>query len=137
LDPDERIIGILTMLGMIVRASRVRAEWGLDWLAGCMAGRSKTKTALFRCSGGGVIVPVVLLTFAAATRVSCRCRTLWRAFVERHLLEREGVLRGDDLSPKWLALFFAAAWSRRSWRRRSSAASSCSGGAAGGARPPG
>jgi hypothetical protein len=102
MSPDERIIGILTMLGMIVVLLLYARHAGLDWRR--LYGRPVEREQLPLLA---VIVPVMLLTFAAAYAVFIPLSYLWPRFVERYLLEPKAFFEVTTF-PQWLALFVAA-----------------------------
>jgi membrane protease YdiL (CAAX protease family) len=99
---DERIIGILTMLGMIAVLLWCARRAGLDWRR--LFGRPVERDQLPLLA---VIVPVILLTFAAAYAVFVPLSYVWPRFVERHLLEPRAFFEVTTF-PQWLALFVAA-----------------------------
>jgi membrane protease YdiL (CAAX protease family) len=101
-DPDERLIGILTMLGMIGVLLLYAKRAGHDWrpLYGPPGEREQLPLLT-------VIVPVILLTFAAAYAVFVPLSYVWPRFVERHLLAPRAFFDVTTF-PQWLALFVAA-----------------------------
>jgi hypothetical protein len=99
---DERVTGILSMLGMVLVLLVCARRAGLDWRR--LYGRPLEREQLPLLT---VIVPVILLTFAAAYAVFVPLSYLWPRFVERHLLEPREFFHVTTV-PQWLALFFAA-----------------------------
>ena len=99
---DERVIGIASYLAMVLVVLVTARRAGLDWrrLFGGPVERDQLPLLT-------VIVPVILLTFAAAYAVFVPLSYVWPRFVERHLLEPTAFFDVTTV-PQWLALFVAA-----------------------------
>jgi membrane protease YdiL (CAAX protease family) len=99
---DERVIGIASYLAMVLVVLVTARRAGLDWrrLFGGPVERDQFPLLT-------VIVPVILLTFAAAYAVFVPLSYVWPRFVERHLLEPKAFFDVTTF-PQWLALFVAA-----------------------------
>jgi membrane protease YdiL (CAAX protease family) len=99
---DERVYGILWMLAMtlivLVTARRARLDWRR--LFGQPVARDQLPLL-------AVVVPVILLTFAATYAVFVPLSYLWPRFVEQQVLAPRPLFTIHTL-PQWLALVLAA-----------------------------
>jgi membrane protease YdiL (CAAX protease family) len=99
---DERVIAVASYLSMALVVLVIARRAGLDWRR--LYGRPVERDQLPLLA---VIVPVILLTFAAAYAVFVPLSYVWPRFVERHLLEPKAFFDVTTV-PQWLALFIAA-----------------------------